>query len=259
MMLSGLRSWLSSIRTGTLRLLDFVLLIAIAMGIAIVLRSRAHQSFWPYILSAGVVSWFAFFRGGLHPALALVPIIPSCFIHNTIPDPSSKRMATMCSAVSSVGGGLLCRRFCSSLGSSTRACLRIPRIPAQARGSDWPPFWWGNRWGSVVYSDRRGDWNCIVPSGVSWCDLTVVGVAAAIGFTVALFFATAAFPEGTVLDEVKMGALLSFIAAPLAGVAAFALRVGTDHRAGKSPAERNADRHMSLWAERGNDSDRANT
>jgi hypothetical protein len=31
-----------------------------------------------------------------------------------------------------------------------------------------------------------------------------------------LFFATAAFPPGSILDEVKMGALLSFIAAPCA-------------------------------------------
>ena len=51
-------------------------------------------------------------------------------------------------------------------------------------------------------------------------------VAAAIGFTVALFFATAAFPEGSLLDQAKMGALLSFVAAPLAGLAALALRVG---------------------------------
>jgi hypothetical protein len=33
---------------------------------------------------------------------------------------------------------------------------------------------------------------------------------------VALFFATASFPPGTRLDEAKMGALLSFLAAPLA-------------------------------------------
>jgi hypothetical protein len=32
----------------------------------------------------------------------------------------------------------------------------------------------------------------------------------------ALFFATAAFPPGAVLDQAKMGALLSFVAAPLA-------------------------------------------
>jgi Na+:H+ antiporter, NhaA family len=41
---------------------------------------------------------------------------------------------------------------------------------------------------------------------------------------VALFFATAAFPAGYVLDEAKMGALLSFAAAPLAILAGMAVR-----------------------------------
>ena len=64
------------------------------------------------------------------------------------------------------------------------------------------------------------------PAGVTWRDLIVVGQTAAIGFTVALFFATAAFPEGPLLDEAKMGALLSFSVAALALGAAFALHVG---------------------------------
>ena len=55
-------------------------------------------------------------------------------------------------------------------------------------------------------------------------DLLVVGVAASIGFTVSLFFATAAFPEGTALAETKMGALLSFLAAPVALVVARIVR-----------------------------------
>ena len=42
--------------------------------------------------------------------------------------------------------------------------------------------------------------------------MAVVGIIAGIGFTVALFFATAAFPYGRLLDETKMGALLSFSA-----------------------------------------------
>jgi hypothetical protein len=38
--------------------------------------------------------------------------------------------------------------------------------------------------------------------------------AAGIGFTVSLFFATAAFPEGALPGQTKMGALFSFAAAP---------------------------------------------
>jgi NhaA family Na+:H+ antiporter len=50
-------------------------------------------------------------------------------------------------------------------------------------------------------------------------------VIAGIGFTVALFFATAAFPPGDLLDQTKMGALLSFSAAAIAFAAAKALNV----------------------------------
>jgi NhaA family Na+:H+ antiporter len=55
-----------------------------------------------------------------------------------------------------------------------------------------------------------------MPGGLRFSDTVVVGVAAGIGFTVALFFATAAIPPGATLDEAKMGALFSFVAAPLA-------------------------------------------
>jgi NhaA family Na+:H+ antiporter len=54
------------------------------------------------------------------------------------------------------------------------------------------------------------------PAGMTNGDVAIVGLAAAIGFTVALFFATAAFPAGPILDQAKMGALLSFVAGPLA-------------------------------------------
>ena len=68
------------------------------------------------------------------------------------------------------------------------------------------------------------------PGGLTYSHTLVVGVAAGIGFTVALFFAGAAFPPGAILDEVKMGALFSFFAAPLAIALgrAFGLRPG-DH------------------------------
>ena len=72
-----------------------------------------------------------------------------------------------------------------------------------------------------------------LPQRLRWADLVVVGFMAAIGFTVALFFATAAFPIGPMLAEVKLGALLSVSAAVPAALVAWMLKVG---RFGK-PAE----------------------
>jgi NhaA family Na+:H+ antiporter len=71
------------------------------------------------------------------------------------------------------------------------------------------------------------------PAGVSWRDLLVVGVAAGIGFTVSLFFATAAFADEQLLAETKMGALLSITAAGLAPLAASILGVGRFARSGR--------------------------
>jgi NhaA family Na+:H+ antiporter len=65
-----------------------------------------------------------------------------------------------------------------------------------------------------------------LPPGLRARDLFVVGVVAAIGFTVSLFFATAAFPTGPALAETKMGALLSFLAAPVAVAMSRLLRGG---------------------------------
>jgi NhaA family Na+:H+ antiporter len=63
-----------------------------------------------------------------------------------------------------------------------------------------------------------------LPRDLRTADVLTVGIAASIGFTVSLFFATAAFSEGPALAETKMGALLSFVAAPLALAASRVLR-----------------------------------
>ena len=54
-----------------------------------------------------------------------------------------------------------------------------------------------------------------LPEGMDTRDLIVVGFAAGIGFTVALFVSVVAFPAGPLQDSVKMGALFSFGVAPI--------------------------------------------
>jgi NhaA family Na+:H+ antiporter len=54
------------------------------------------------------------------------------------------------------------------------------------------------------------------PAGMDYRHVVTMGMIAGIGFTVALFVSVAAFTEaGPLQDSVKMGALLSFLAAPL--------------------------------------------
>ena len=71
--------------TGVLRPLEFGVLLLAAMGIAFWLSRGRTRNFWAYTIGAGLLSWIAFYRGGLHPALALVPIVP--FLPHASRDP----------------------------------------------------------------------------------------------------------------------------------------------------------------------------
>jgi NhaA family Na+:H+ antiporter len=65
-----------------------------------------------------------------------------------------------------------------------------------------------------------------IPAGMSYRHVMSLGMAAGIGFTVALFVSATAFPTpGPIQDSVKMGALASFGAAFLAYVGARLLGV----------------------------------
>jgi NhaA family Na+:H+ antiporter len=205
--------------TGTIRPLEFGLLLVVAMGLAYWLKRGRTRNFWPYVAGAGLVSWIAFYRGGLHPALALVPIVPflpharrdpGLFIEAPhMHDPLNEfehwwklpvqvilfffGLVNAGVAVTSVGPGTWVVLVAILLGKPIGIVL------------------------STALCVRAG---LHMPAGVTWGDLTIVGIIAGIGFTVALFFATAAFPPGELLDQTKMGALLSFSASVVAFIAA---------------------------------------
>ncbi|MFG0260991.1 MAG: Na+/H+ antiporter NhaA, partial [Novipirellula sp. JB048] len=64
------------------------------------------------------------------------------------------------------------------------------------------------------------------PAGMGYRHVTTLGMIAGIGFTVALFVSVSAVPTaGTIQDSVKMGALFSFAAAPLAMLMAKSLGI----------------------------------
>ena len=69
-----------------MRLIDFTLLLGAGMAVAWGLRKRRRRQLLAvHSRAAGVLSWLGFYRGGLHPALALVPIIP--FLPHAARDP----------------------------------------------------------------------------------------------------------------------------------------------------------------------------
>lgn len=211
--------------SGDLHLGTFAIVLAVAMALAWWLRSRKTLSFWPYIVGSGAVSWLAFYWGGLHPALALVPIMPfvphasrdaGLFVerpnaHDTLNEfehwwKLPVHVILFFFGLANAGVAV------TSVGTGTWFVLAAILL--------------GKPIGIVACTGLSVAGGLHMPAGVTWRDMTVLGVVAAIGFTVALFFATAAFPAGELLDQTKMGALLSFSAAIVAIGVAFVLGAG---------------------------------
>jgi NhaA family Na+:H+ antiporter len=209
--------------SGPVRPLEFFAIISIALGAAWWLRRRPVLSFWPYLLGPGVVSWFAFHLGGLHPALALVPIMP--FLphaardagllvelatdHDTLNEfehRAKRPVQFMLFFFGFANAGV----ELSGMGAGSWIVLG-----AMAGGK---PI------GILASAALGSALGLHKPVGMTWRDMAVLGSIAGIGFTVALFFATASFPPGPLLNQAKMGALLSFSSAGVALLLARMLR-----------------------------------
>lgn len=81
----------------------------------------------------------------------------------------------------------------------------------------------------------------VLPTGVTWLKVGLVGVVAGIGFTMALFIAALAFPPGAMLETAKLAILVaSGVAAVLGFVAGRALLPAT-HSAAAAPTEAEAE------------------
>ena len=221
---------------GELHVLVGVLLMATALTVAFGLRRARVRNFWTYVLAAGTLSWSALYWGGLHPALALVPIVP--FLPHAARDPGlfvevpeardtlsqfehwwklPVQVVMFLFGLANAGVPL------HEYGTGTWAVLL-----ALVAGK---PVGIGIAVALAVAAGLR------LPARFAWRDVVVVGCASGIGFTVALFFATAAFPPGPLLNETKIGALLSVGSAGLTVLAAAVLRSGR-FRVTASSAER---------------------
>src|SRR5687767_4850951 len=210
--------------SGTLSLPSLVILMSVAIVLALWLRRRGTRSFWPYVIGPGTLSWAALYFGGFHPALALVPIVP--FMPHSprdfgIFDPREGRQpdtlnrfehwwATPVQLVLLLFGFANAGVPFAQIGPGTYYVLAALLV--------------GKPLGILFFAGAARLVGGRLPPGLHLGDLLTLGIAASIGFTVSLFFATAAFPEGTALAQTKMGALLSFAAAPLAVLAGRILR-----------------------------------
>ncbi|MSO50135.1 MAG: sodium:proton antiporter [Acidobacteria bacterium] len=183
-----------------------------AIALAWILRRRLVGNFWVYVMGPGVMSWIGLYVGGLHPALALAPIVP--FMPRLTMNGFEHWWKAPVQVVLLLFGLVNAGVPLSSVGEVTWMVLGSLVI--------------GKPLGIFAFVMIAGAFGFPRAVGLEKRSMIVIGVTAGIGFTVALFFTTAAFPTTSpYLDQAKMGALLSFLAAPLAIGLAKALKVGT--------------------------------
>jgi NhaA family Na+:H+ antiporter len=201
-----------------------VALMVLAMAVAAALRMQKVRSFWPYLAIAGTLSWLAFYVEGMHPAFALVPIVP--FLRHEPrrldlfadpPDDDATHhyehewnvlVQVILFFFGLVNAGVLLRQY----DTGTWAILAAALV--------------GRPVGIMLAVGLAVLAGLHLPKRMGWRELVVVALATSSGFTFALFFATGLFPMGPTLSQIKMGALATVIGALLTFGAARLLHVG---------------------------------
>jgi NhaA family Na+:H+ antiporter len=201
-------------------------LIVAAIGASVVLRRSGVRSFWPYLCLSGPLAWLGCYWAGLHPALALLPIVP--FLPHSARDLDriarpDRRVHSTASHFESVfeypvqgvaflfglvNAGVLLRGF----GTGTWAVLTASLA--------------GRPVGILAAVGIAVAAGLPLPRHIGWRELIVIALAASPGLAFGLFFAAAVFPDGPLLIETKMGAISTAAGVLVALAAARVLRVG---------------------------------
>jgi len=197
-------------------------LVVAAMGIAWALRLLEVRKWWLYVGLAGPLAWSGMMLAHLHPALAL------CFVVPFLPGP--RRDTGLFRAEDEI----------DRMGPELAADLHMEHSPLDAFEhrlkvpvdfglflfafsnagvplSEIGPMTWlvlaglmiGKTVGVTLFSRIAVRLGFPLPLGMTPRDVAMAGLIAAVGLTVALFVASAAFTDPSLQGQAKMGALLS--------------------------------------------------
>jgi NhaA family Na+:H+ antiporter len=208
------------------QLVSGALILAAAIALAAGLRRWGVRSFWPYVLGAGVVSWLGFYQIGLHPALALVPIMP--FLPHAARDPGFFVDARP-DAPDALSQFEVWWKYPAQVAlfffGLVNAGVPMGALEAGTWGLPLAVLV-GKPLGLLIGAGLALALGLHLPQRIGWRELIVTGLIAAIGLSVGLFLTAALLPPGQLRSETSMGVLLSLAGAPLALLAARLLRVG---------------------------------
>ncbi len=177
------------------------------------LRRLGKESFWLYVLGPGALSWVGLYLGGLHTALAMVPIVPFMPHHTSdlrvFGRSEVVRLATLHHFEQWWKVPVQIILFAFGFVNAGVPLSSVGAVSWVVAGS----LIAGKPAGVVLTTALASRLGFTRAADLDYRSLLTLGITAGIGFTVALFFTTASFPPGEVLDEAKMGALMSFFAA----------------------------------------------
>lgn len=204
---------------------QWLVLVLIGMGAAAMLRRQKIRNYWPYIILGGSLSWTGLFMAHLHPALALVFIVPFLphppretkhvfeeDIHDLSPLARFEHewKVTVDFGLFMFGLANSGVQF-TSIGHAT--WLVLASLVVGKTGGIFLMGWLGQKLGYPL------------PSKIGMKELALVGLIAGVGLTVALFVAGEAFTDPVIQGAAKMGALLSGGCALIAIIAGRLMRV----------------------------------
>ena len=201
---------------------EFLGLVGLGMGVAYGLRRANVMSWIPYVAVGGPLAWSGLVLAHLHPALALVAIVP--FL------PGPRRDTGMFNDEDEI----------DRMGDALAADLHMEHSPlhefehqtklfvdfglfffaftqAGVALADLGPMTWlilaslivGKTVGVTAFALAGSAMGFPLPDRMGVRELVVAAHIAALGLTVALFVASAAFTEPSLLGQGKMGALFS--------------------------------------------------
>ncbi|NND99178.1 MAG: sodium:proton antiporter [Pirellulaceae bacterium] len=197
------------------------LFIVPGMVVAYVLRKKNVQSWLPYIVIGGAFSWWGLFSAHLHPALALVPIVP--FLPGPDRDEGMFRDDVRTKEIDPLNNFEHDLKGFVDFGLFFFAFANAGVQFSNISNLTWIVFLAllvGKTVGITFFSWVGTLLNCPLPSGMKMKHLVVAGVVAGLGLTVALFVSGQAFKNLELQGAAKMGALFS------GGIAGLALLLG---------------------------------
>jgi NhaA family Na+:H+ antiporter len=195
-----------------------------ALLLAVLLRTLKIREFWPYLFVCGAISWVAFYWEGLHPAFALVPIVP--FL------PHEPRKLDLFADPHADGAVHRAEHEWTVFAKVVLFLFGLVNAGAILKGYDTGTWAMlaarlvGRPIGMLAATGLAVIAGLHLPRHIGWREVLVIALATSSGFSMALFFATGVLATGPVLAQVKIGVLASASGAALAFAAAWILKVG---------------------------------